>query len=80
MPDLESTALHRRRFLKGAVVAGGAVIAAPAPFRHRCKRRAIRRASLCSMRRVESYCGGSPAETLGNNSNNVAERFSVAME
>jgi acetolactate synthase I/II/III large subunit len=30
MTESESTALHRRRFLKGVVVAGGATIAAPA--------------------------------------------------
>jgi acetolactate synthase-1/2/3 large subunit len=32
MVDKESAALHRRRFLKGVVVAGGATIAAPAPL------------------------------------------------
>jgi acetolactate synthase I/II/III large subunit len=31
MTDSESTALHRRRFLKGMVVAGGATIATPTP-------------------------------------------------
>ena len=30
MAESESAALHRRRFLKGMVVAGGATIAAPA--------------------------------------------------
>src|ERR1700678_1777670 len=30
MTESESTALHRRRFLKGVVIAGGATIASPA--------------------------------------------------
>ncbi|MEI9926261.1 MAG: hypothetical protein WDN50_25450 [Bradyrhizobium sp.] len=40
MTDPESGALHRRRFLKGVVIAGGATIAAPAAVQAQAPRKA----------------------------------------
>jgi acetolactate synthase-1/2/3 large subunit len=45
MAESESTALHRRRFLKGAVAAGGATITAPAAVRAQAPEKPSRNAS-----------------------------------
>jgi len=45
MAESESTALHRRRFLKGVVAAGGATITAPAAVQAQTPEKPSRNAS-----------------------------------